>query len=420
MNRASASPGNRRLPGRSAVSASLAFALGTVLFALLVGLPVSASAAPSTTPATMTPRTTPASTTPSPASTTPSPASTSTSPSDAARAAARADAARKAAAKKATFGIGPANAKGLDGRPYLSFLASPGSRLTDRIAVLNLGIKKVTLNLYVADAVVGTDGAFGYLARSAPRTDAATWITPETPGRSATVTLGPRGRAVIPMSLTVPANASPGDHAAGIILSLTSRVTSSAGERVDFEQRVALRTFIRISGPLHPQLTVENLTARYGGTLNPIRGGAVTVHYRVHNTGNVRLGARQTVTISGLLATRHPGKALPDVPLLLPGSSFDVTTTVHGVLPQLRLTAQVKLFPLTVAGDVNPGLPPQFSGQTSLWAIPWGLGIVIGAVFLLVVIALLWRRLRRRRSKKPLDGSPIDRPDAARIDGVLQ
>jgi hypothetical protein len=418
MIRASASRGNRRAPGRSAVPAPLAFALCAALVALLVGVPVTASAAPSTTPSTTTPSTTtPSTTTPS---TTPSPTSSNTSPTDAARAAARADAARKAAAKKATFGIGPANAKGLDGRPYLSFLASPGSRLTDRIAVLNLGIKKVTLNLYVADAKIGTDGAFGYLARSAPRSDAATWITPETAGRSTTVTLGPQGRAVIPVSLTVPANASPGDHAAGIILSLTSRVTSSAGERVDFEQRVALRTFIRISGPLHPQLTVENLTARYSGTLNPIRGGAVTVHYRVHNTGNVRLGARQTVAISGLLATRHPGKALADVPLLLPGSSFDVTTTVHGVLPQLRLTAQVKLFPLTVAGDVNPGLPARFSGQTSLWAIPWGLGIVIGAVALLILLALLWRRLRRRRGRQPLDGDPIARPDPARIGGVLQ
>jgi len=53
MNRASASGGNRRTSGRSAVPAPLAFALCAALVALLVGVPVTASAAPATTPSTM-------------------------------------------------------------------------------------------------------------------------------------------------------------------------------------------------------------------------------------------------------------------------------------------------------------------------------------------------------------------------------
>ncbi|HEX3335918.1 MAG TPA: hypothetical protein VHS54_05605 [Jatrophihabitans sp.] len=311
------------------------------------------------------------------------------------RAAARQEAARKAAAKKATFGIGPANTKGLDGRPYLSILASPGSRLTDYVAVINVAAHSVALNLYVAEAMVGADGAFGYLARSAPRTDAATWITPKTPGHTATITLGPRQRLVVPITITVPANASPGDHAAGVIASLTSHVTSSAGERVDFEQRVALRTFIRVEGPLHPKLSIESLSGRYAGTANPIGTGTVTVRYRVRNTGNVRLGARQSLAVSGLFGTRHPAKGLADIPLLLPGSSVTVTATVPDVFPQVHLTARVRLFPLTVAGDVDPGVPAHFDRITSVWAIPWGLIITIAGLVLLVGLWLVWRQRRR-------------------------
>jgi hypothetical protein len=352
MIRAAAARGHRRQ------SRHLAVALIALLVALVAGFDTPAIAA----------------------TTTPSP----TSP----------NASGHSAGPKATFGIGPANVKGIDGRAYLNFLASPGSRLTDHVAVVNLAARKVSLALYVADATVSADGAFGYLPRSAPRADAAKWITPQTAHHAKTITLGPRKTVVVPLTIVVPTDASPGDHAAGVIVSLTSHVTGSVGPNL--EQRVALRTFIRVSGTLRPELSVENLSARYSGTLNPFGGGTATVHYRVHNTGNVQLGARQTLAISGLFGTRHPAKALADIPLLLPDTSVDVVATVHGVLPQVRLTARVVLYPLRAAGDVDPGIAAQFSATTSFWAIPWPLIILLASLLLLVALWVYWRRQRRR------------------------
>lgn len=313
------------------------------------------------------------------------------------------------AKKAATFGIGPATAKRIDGRPYLSYLASPGARLTDHVAVVNLAHKNVTLNLYAADAAIANDGAFGYLAKAAPRRDASAWITPMTYRHRPTITVPARSTVIVPVAITIPAHASPGDHAAGVITSLTSKVRSSKGELIDFEQRVALRTFIRVSGPLHPRLAIEKLQARYHGNANPISRGTVTVTYAVRDTGNVRLGAHQQVIISGLFGTKRPAKAVADVPLLLPGSVLNVSVTVHGVLPQLSMRARVVLSPLTVAGDVDPGLPTRITTTSTFWAIPWTLVMIVAALLLLALARWAWRR-RRRPPAAPPSGRHRDRP----------
>jgi hypothetical protein len=297
-----------------------------------------------------------------------------------------------ATAPKATFGIGPANTKGIDGRPYLNYLASPGARLVDRVGIINLATKPVTLNLYVVDATVDADGAFGYLPKASPRTDAATWIVTDNQGHQPTVTLPPRSTLVVPVTITVPSDASPGDHAAGIITSVVSKVTSASGTNANLEQRVALRTFIRVSGPLHPALAIENLRARYHGTFDPIGGGSVTMSYTVRNTGNVRIGSHQQVAVSGLFGSKT--KTLADVPLLLPHTFVNVSVTIHGVFPSFLLHARVSLHPLSVVGDVDPGMPSQIVRSVGVWAIPWVLLGIIAVIVLAGVGLWQWRRTR--------------------------
>jgi hypothetical protein len=304
-----------------------------------------------------------------------------------------ATAAPKPRSAPATFGIGPANAHKLDGRPYLTYLTAPGAALSDHVALVNLGTKRITVNVYTVDATVTSDGKFGYLPRRSARQDASSWFTLRIPGGGSTVTLAPRATTIVPITISVPRGAEPGDHAAGVITSLTSKVTDNQGKKIDFEQRVALRAFFRISGPLHPQLAIQNLHARYHGSLT---SGDVTLTYTVRNLGNVRLGARQKVVVSGLFGARSPKRALPDVPLLLPGTAVSMKVTVHDVLPQVRLHARVRLYPLTVAGDVDPGLPTSFTKTVAVWAVPWGFlvlvaGLVTGALVLIGV----------RRAKTP-------------------
>jgi hypothetical protein len=194
----------------------------------------------------------------------------------------------------------------------------------------------------------------------------------------------------------VPGNASPGDHAGAVIVSLTSLVKGKSGQRVKFEQRIATRVIIRVSGPLRPRLSIENLHASYSGHLNPFAAGAVTVSYTVENTGNVLLGAAQQVSAHGWFGSTARAPALPVVPLLLPGGSYPVTVHVHGVFPEIGLSATVGLTPEGLRGDVNPGLH-LITASVQLWAVPWIL-VAVFVVLVVAIVALFWRRRRRSRA----------------------
>ncbi|HEV7205458.1 MAG TPA: hypothetical protein VGN18_12675 [Jatrophihabitans sp.] len=310
-------------------------------------------------------------------------------------------------ASPAAFGIGPANTHGIDGRPFLNYVSSPKGETADHIAVVNLGAKPLTVSLYTADGVSGADGRIGYEPKADPGPDAGTWIT--LPRNTTTLTLRPRSSHVLPISVHVPANATPGDHIAGIVVSVTSRVRSRSGEDVDFEQRVALRTLIRVSGPLQPGLRIEHLVADYHGTLNPFGSGSVSISFRVRNSGNINLGGKQAVTVTGLFGAAGALSAVAAVPVLIPGGDYPVRLTVHDVWPEIFMHARVSVHPAGLATAADPALDP-VSRQTSFRAVPWSLLGLLALLALAVAGAL---RQRRHRRAHPVPSAPdAGRPPA--------
>src|SRR5262249_3442766 len=110
-----------------------------------------------------------------------------------------------------------------------------------------------------------------------------------------------------------------------------------------------------------------------------------------------KLGATQDVSVSGLFGSVPTDAGT--VPLLLPGGSFDESVVVHGVLPQVWMSAAVTLHPAGLAGDLDPKAPPG-SATTHVWAIP------LWMLILLVVLALLgYERYLRRRRARPAGGT---------------
>jgi hypothetical protein len=294
----------------------------------------------------------------------------------------------------ATFGAGPASKTKIDGRPYFSYDASAGGSIEDHIAIVNLAHKRQTLSVYAVDATSASNGDFTYAPQSAARTGAGAWLAVGTPGASGKVTVKARSTTILPVHLTVPNNAPPGDHAAAVIVSLTGLVNGKSGERVRLQQRVATRVIVRVSGPLRPQLRIANLKATYAASLGVFSRGTATVSYDIVNTGNVLLGGAQQVTVHGLFGTTSRAEATPIVPLLLPGASYPVTVRIRNVAPEVRMTAKVEFAPAGLKGQVDPGLR-LITATTHFWAVPWILIAII--VFLLLVLAEVIRRRRPRR-----------------------
>jgi hypothetical protein len=206
------------------------------------------------------------------------------------------------------------------------------------------------------------------------------------------VTVPPATSLEIPIAVTVPAGARPGDHAAGIIVSSKTPGTDAEGHHVVIDRRTGSRLYLRVTGPLNPALVVENVETEYHPAVNPLNG-SLDVTYTVRNAGNVRLGAHQRVTVSDLFGTVDEHKPA-DIPELLPGSVLTYHQHFSGVAATIRVSADVRVTPFVPksAGDgLSRGTEASSSSAHTL-AIPWTLLV---ALLLLGVVVFL---VRRRRS----------------------
>jgi hypothetical protein len=292
-----------------------------------------------------------------------------------------------------SWAVAPSNAAGTDTRSHFDFTnLKPGAVVDDYVGITNYSPYPVNFTIYATDGITTTAGSLGLAAATQRPVDVGAWVRP----LHSSVTVPARSRLNEPFAMELPANATPGDHAGGIVASVTQ--TSGPGQ-VKQEDRVGVAIYLRVAGPLHPALTVESAgTSGYHGTPNPFGGGGTDVTYIVHNTGNVRLAGGQTVRVTGLfgipLATAHPA-ALEE---MLPGGQVQVTAHLSGVYPAGWLTAHVD-----VTAKLVPGSPPMAvaaeSGSASVgfWATPWAL------LLLLLLLGAAgfggWRWLRQRRRR---------------------
>jgi hypothetical protein len=301
-------------------------------------------------------------------------------------------------------------------RPYLSYTLGPSATVTDSVTLWNYGNSQLTFHVYSPDAFNNGDGSFALQEGKKPPRDVGAWVALS----RTDVTLPPATKTDIPFILTVPAGASPGDHTAAIIASSKTDATTAEGKHVVLDRRTGTRLYVRVTGPANPDLVVENMSSDYHGAVNPL-DGSLDVSYTVRNTGNVRLGARQTVDIDDLfgsvghrdpcpttsdkkkLAAAQADHCLPNLPELLPGNAVTIHQHFDGVAATIRVTADVKVQPVAAPAAAE-GSPPKLVTEgvsQSAWAIPW---VLVALLVLLAVV--IWISRRRRRSRETEGGQP--------------
>ena len=291
-----------------------------------------------------------------------------------------------------TFGIGPSNGKQLDGRPYFSYAASPGAVINDHFALVNISNQTLNLLVYGAAALTNADGSLGYEPDGAKQTGAGAWLRTPLVNGQPLFSIPGRKTVILPFQLTIPRNATPGDHTAGIAVGLLANVVGKNTKNFKFEQRVVAKVYVRVSGTAVAKLEVTNVHASYSGTPNPFGSGDAKVTYTVRNSGNVDLSAQQRVTVSGLFGDDGTlDQPLAQLPDLVPGSSTTFTVGLHDVLPEVHLNAKVSVTPGALPGAVDPDLKT-VSASAGFWAIPWAFLVLI-----LLLIALGYGLHRYRK-----------------------
>jgi len=240
-----------------------------------------------------------------------------------------------------TWSVQPANTTN-GTRTQFEYSTDPGTQVVDFVVVANRGETAAEFAIYATDATNDVEtGAFGLLPSDVAPTDLGKWITMDVD----TVTLQPGEESTIPFNLLIPSDATPGDHVAGIIASITTTAESDEGTTVNLEQRVGARMYLRVAGDVAAAAEISGVTTSFTPELNPFAFGQMAVDYNVRNTGNVRMDVTQTVRITGPFGI--PLAEITPEPFsdLLPRQTVNVTAQVPQIAALFLAFSDITVVP---------------------------------------------------------------------------
>ncbi|WP_168210139.1 WxL protein peptidoglycan domain-containing protein [Oerskovia sp. KBS0722] len=315
-------------------------------------------------------------------------------------------------ATKTTWAVEPATADGPDGRVSFRLTVDPGGLASDHVTVTNFSDHPATFDVYASDGVVTADGQFDLLPAGTTPADGGAWITlgeGDAAGPTQRVEVAAESSVTVPFTVSVPADATPGDHPAGVVAAL-ARPEGDASA-VTFDTRVGARVHLRVAGELAPALALTDVRATYEPSWNPFAPGAVRVDYTVANEGNVRLGADTQVAGSGLFGWNARDVVAPAQREVLPGQEASGSVVLDGVWPLGKVSGDLTTTPLVVGDDVIEVALAPATGTYTAWTLPW---VQLGSLLVLVGAVLAVLRARRRREARTQ--ARIDAAVAARTD----
>lgn len=289
----------------------------------------------------------------------------------------------------------PAGADGnADTRTRFSYSADPGQQVADQYLVRNAGTTVQAFTILATDAFNDDAGEFALLDTAEEPVDIGSWVQFENGTSRLQFELQPAESRVVPFTVKIPADATPGDHAGGIVASVVT-----PGQQVNVDRRLGTRLYARVSGDVQPGLSIAGLSASYEGDWwNPFTG-AVRVHYTVENTGNIALASNITVGSRTWFGIPVGGLQGDGIPELLPGNTRTFETDLPGIASWGFLSPHVTLNPFVEGEDAAKRLAvPTTVRDTILVALPWSLLIALALVAGFIVFRNWRRKVHAKRA----------------------
>lgn len=303
------------------------------------------------------------------------------------------------------WSVSPVQVEGAEPRRVISLDLEPGTGTEDAVRVHNISSVDVTFSLTANDGYRTQSGSFDMMPSDHTPEFGGAWISFD----ESSVSVPAGGEVIVPFSVEVPENATPGDHIAGVAAS----IRTEASENVATEHRVGVRVNIRVAGEVSaaPGLVADNTS--YEMSWNPFAPGKMLLDGQITNNGNIRFAGQLSGTAGG--STSTPGEDIE----FLPGEARDVTATVDQVWPLGPITVTYTVAATVVpapGGTGNDVVVDPISYSVTVWAIPWPqiilLLLIVGVVFLI----LRARRAKSTRLQKMLDDARAEGARTARDD----
>ena len=269
---------------------------------------------------------------------------------------------------------------------HFNFALIPGQRITDGIVIENFTGSALRFHVYGADLLTAVGGGLAPAQPNAVMHGVGGWITIGTPA----VTVPAHGRFTDKFTLTVPLEASSGQHL-GTVVAAADVGTTSVGNPI--EARVALIAVVTVPGVAHASATLTALTG------SVVASGQIGFRVSLVNTGNVLLTYAGSLEIdssaghrlASLMLTPTGGYVVPDgrVPML---SLWDDASIGAGTY-RAHATIDILADGIVVGTLSSQVLQLELRSTTPMLAWVAGLGIVV----ILALIAWTARRVIRRR-----------------------
>ncbi len=269
-------------------------------------------------------------------------------------------------------------------RSRFTYQTEPGQSIRDYFYVSNVGTEPIDLRVYAADGSTAQNGSFDVGVATDQPKDVGSWVHFQNGQPQLDVHLKVGQSKTLPFDLTIPANATPGDHVGGMAV---STIASTDGQ-IKIERRVVTRLYARLGGTITPALSVSNMSARYVAAFNPL-DGIVFEHFTLSNTGNVSLKAVVTTQVLGPAGIQLAPDVVTSVAEVLPGFSRDVEIQVPGVGQWVYLNPRIHLVPDVDSDALNPGALKAADKDIVFFEFPttWFIIIVICLAFYFTIRA---------------------------------
>lgn len=286
-------------------------------------------------------------------------------------------------------------------RYRFDYQSDPGHTFSDSSTISNLGTEPLTMDVYATDAVNSDNGKFALPPAADTPTDLGAWIAPEL----SEVTVPPGGTADVPFALTIPDDALPGDHAAGIVASRLVDATEGSGARIKLDERVGARVYLRVFGAIEPALTLTDVRLDHSATWFPFSRQPTRLSYRVENPGNVALSVYVDIEITD--AFGDVTTSTWELDGLLPRNGISHVVDLPDVASVGKAVARIHAQG-TLPGDLAGVASPTAGAVAEAFALPL---LLLVLVVLATTAVVVWVVRRRRRRAAALPPAPLADPE---------
>ncbi|MCX6760358.1 MAG: DUF916 domain-containing protein [Candidatus Nealsonbacteria bacterium] len=274
-----------------------------------------------------------------------------------------------------------------------------GQSVTDYLKLVNNSSEKtMKVKIYPVDAVISSSGVFNPLDEADPRVDIGAWIK----FNESEVSLAPGETRIMPFTLTIPQDASVGDHL-GAVIAEKGELKPSGQAGLSIKTRVGIRVWNTVPGKIVKDLKISNISweiknktlsskpttiEKIKTALGLNKEGFITLELK--NDGNVHLMPKGNIEISdvfgGWVAT------LGD--LSLGTSSLGHTTTVPIRWDKIPLIGL-----LTAKITIPYGDNQTATAKKTFLIIPWTLIAILILFAMIFIFGKLFRWLYFAKSK---------------------